>query len=99
RRLRAVRARQPLVDRFTGEQLEPEADRRVDAEAAAEDALRTEVLVRDQLLLHVLAEVRRLSEDAREVDILRLRNRSPRGATELRRRDDVLLQHQPEHGR
>src|SRR5207237_10916632 len=72
RRLRPVGARQPLVDRLAREPLEAEVDRRSNPEAAAEHPLDAELV--DQLLLHVLAEIRRLPEHAREVDVLRLRH-------------------------
>ena len=71
RSLWAVRAREPLVDRGARQLLQLEIDRGVDAEAAAEDALRPELV--DQLLLDVLAEVRRLTPDAGEMDVLRPR--------------------------
>ena len=90
-----VRARKPLVDRRARELLEPEVDRRRDPEPAAEDALRPELV--DQLLLDEFAEVRRLPPHAREMDVLRLRQRRSNGATKARGLDDPLLEHQPQH--
>ena len=94
-----VRARQPLVDR-----------RRARASAGAGRSScgrgsrrRTRASRRScsiELLLHVLAEVRRLSHHAREVDVLRLRHRrAARSAGSPAAAMIALLQHQPQHGR
>src|SRR4029079_11177434 len=70
RRLWAVLSREPPVYRGAGQELQPEVDRRVHPDPAAVHALRTELRVAEQLLLHVLAEVPRLADDARGDDRL-----------------------------
>ena len=69
------------------------------AEAAAEHAFRAELPARDELLLHVLTEVRRLALHAREVHGLRLGHRRADVTAEVGARDHPLLQHQAQHDR
>ena len=98
RGLRPVRARQPLVDRRPRELLQPQVDRRVHAEAAAEDALRAELVDR--------AAASRTRRSTATCPITPERctfcgfgigARAARAV--LGPRDDVLLQHQPQHDR
>ena len=71
RRRRAVVLGQPLRDRLARESLETEVDGRADAHAAAEDPRGAERV--DELLLHVVREVRSRPLDAGEADVGRAR--------------------------
>jgi hypothetical protein len=97
RRLRPVRGGKPFLHRGGRELLQAQVDRRPHTQPAAVETARPDVLVREQLRLHVLAEVGRRAAHAGEVDVLRLRERLLRRPAELRRPDQPLREHQPQH--
>ena len=69
----AVLVGQHLLDRRARELLQAEVDRRIDAEPAAEDAVR--LVAADELVADVVDEVRRRPSGAGQADVLGLRQR------------------------
>ena len=84
----SIRIGQNGLDRLPRESLETQVDRRLDVQAAAEYSARP--VFRDQLLLHVVREVRRRALDAGKTHVLRARQRGSFGLLGIGCRDVVL---------